>query len=233
MVLAAGVATAQQTVSLDSTANREVWQGDTTGSQFGMYLDRGDLNGDARNDLIVGAPGWSSSTGRVYAVFGGPVRGGTVPVSNADVTFTGAAAGDKFGTSTAAGWITTRELDVPQLSRDLVVGAPNAAVGGSNAGAVYLFRRSNFVKGQAFTPADAILTINGAAGIISARRWPRANLDGYGYREIIIGAPGSNRVYVIKGGAAVGGTINLGVAVGAGADYRSRRRRHRVGARGR
>src|SRR5690242_16115411 len=91
MSLAAAGANAQETVNLSSSTNREAWRGETTGSQAGASLDRGDVSaGDNRRDLIVGAPGWSSSRGRVYVVFSGPVRGGEQALSTADAILTGA-----------------------------------------------------------------------------------------------------------------------------------------------
>ena len=206
LLLTATVASAQTTVFLSSSTNREVWRGESTGAAFGTHLDRGDLSGDMRRDLIMGSPAWNGNQGRVYVTFSGPVVGGEVAASSAPVILTGAAAGHLFGASTAAGWITTREFDVPQLSRDLVVGAPNANGG---AGAVYVFKRDIFVHGARLTPADALLTINGQAGDRIGEALATGDMDGDGYREVIVGAPGTNRVYVVKGGPAVSGTVNL------------------------
>lgn len=205
-VLQAAAASAQSTVFLSSSTNREVWRGESTGSQFGVYLDRGELSGDSRKDLIMGAPGWNSSQGRVYVTFSGPVLGGEVPAANAPVILTGGSVGDLFGTATAAGWITSREADLPQASRDLVVGAPNANGG---AGAVYMFKRGLFVNGARLTLADAVFTIVGAPGDHLGQTLATGDMDGDGYREIIAGAPGSNRVYIVHGGAAIAGTLNL------------------------
>jgi VCBS repeat protein/FG-GAP repeat protein len=205
-LLPAGAVSAQQTVQLSSTTSREVWRGETTGSASGFFLDRGEVGtGDNRRDLIVGAPGWGTDRGRVYVIFSGPVHGGERPLANADVIVTGGVPGDRFGSATAAGWITTRELDLPQQLRDLVIAAPNANAG---AGAIYVFRRG-LISGQRLTPADAILTVTGAPGDHLGSALATGDMDGDGYREIIAGAPGNSRVYVIKGGPTISGTINL------------------------
>src|SRR3954471_4024233 len=85
IVLIAGAAEAQQErVLLSNAANREVWRGETSGSQAALYLDRGDLNaGDDRRDLIVGAPAFNSNTGRVYVVYSGPLRTGEFRLNTA------------------------------------------------------------------------------------------------------------------------------------------------------
>jgi hypothetical protein len=210
VLLVTSMATAQETVSYASSANRETRRGETAGSKAGFWLDRGDVSaGDNRRDLIVGAPGWNSNRGRVYVMFAGPVfPGSEVSLAFAETILSGAAAGDRFGETTAAGFVTALESTAPLPNRDLVVGAPGA---NSGAGAVYLFQRG-FVHHQNLTTANAILTITGApAGALLGSALATGDMDGDGYREIIIGAPGTGAVYVVKGGPAATGTINLSV----------------------
>ena len=201
-------ARAQQTVLLSGDPNhREIWHGETSGSQTGLNLDRGDVGaGDSRRDLITGAPGYDSNRGRVYVNLSGPIRRGDNSFAAAEVNLTGGSVGDRFGEATAAGYITAREDAVPLPNRDLVVGAPGANGG---AGAVYMFLRG-LTSGSHLTPVNARLTIVGApAGARLGATLATGDLNGDGYREIIAGAPGVGKVYVIKGGPSITGTVDL------------------------
>ena len=147
-------------------------------------------------------------------IFGGNIPTGNLSLSAADVVFHGAAASDPFGTATAAGNIRTTEAsDGP---RDLVVGAPGA---GGGAGAVYLFAAgAGFPEGavrQAGTAGGAngyTLRILGRPFDLLGSALATADVDGDGYRDIVIGAPGTARVYVIRAGLALppsGSTVDL------------------------
>jgi len=191
-----------QTESLSGNAG-QVWHGTAAGASAGQWLDLGAVgSGDSRSDLIIGAPGSPSMPGNVYIVFGGPVRSGDLSLSNADAILTGAASGDRFGTTTAAGNVITPE---GSQTRNLVVGAPGAFGG---KGAVYVFL-GGFTLGSNLTTADASFTVVGRAGDQLGSALATADLDNDGYREIIIGGPGNDRMYVIKGGPSLSGTRDL------------------------
>ena len=69
--------------------------GETNGDQFGASVSTtGDVNGDGFSDVIIGANGFSSYTGRAYIYFGG------ASIDNvADVIMTGEAIENVFGIS--------------------------------------------------------------------------------------------------------------------------------------
>ena len=59
-----------------ATGTDLVYKGTQVNARGGAWLDRGDLSGDGRPDLIVGSPGTAAVTGAVYVIFGGPDRTG-------------------------------------------------------------------------------------------------------------------------------------------------------------
>lgn len=182
-----------QTVDLAVATGRRIVAAGTPAGAAGAWLDRGDVNGDVNNkDLFVGAPEAGGSRGEVRIVFGWVRHPGDFSLTQADVVLTGGAASDRFGTSTSAGFITTPQTNPETTARDLVVGAPGAQGG---RGAVYLF--AGPLTGGSFTPADAILRVIGAPGDLLGTAVQTVDLNDDGYREIVAGAPGNGRVYVI------------------------------------
>lgn len=118
---------------------------------FGASLAIGDITGDGKPDLIIGAPLADTSDrrdcGKVYALFGAfPLSG--LDANNAAIisriaglTLNGSKTGDKLGASVAAGRFRSKTGVL-----DLLVGAPGVDARldlsdqtSTDAGAVYLF----------------------------------------------------------------------------------------------
>ncbi len=109
-----------------------------SGDQFGFSLGAGDVNGDGKADVVVGAPGETvGSNANSGAIF--LLRGGTAGLSTTDsqvidessAIVPGDAGTSKFGYSVAVG-----DQDADGRA-EVVVGAPNKNVGGQDqAGAV-------------------------------------------------------------------------------------------------
>lgn len=189
----------------------------------------GDLNGDGRADLLVGAPRSDSA----YVVFG---KASTAEVKLAQIDTTGAgwriraeAAGDLEGLSVTGG----ADLNRDGIG-DLVIGAPRAD--GDN-GAVYV------VWGGGSGTVDLSMVALGAGGakVVGAANsrtgWSVAispDLNGDGTADLLIGAPGGSQavyglftpaswqpdrnVYGTAAGDLIGAGYGSPVPVGEGAD---------------
>jgi hypothetical protein len=183
------------------------WIGDKVNARAGTSILRADMSGDVdREDLVVGLPGAGpNGEGQAYVIFMGPPRSGLVTlISSANGILTGEAAGDRFGAALAAGMIIRREVQ-PLPPRDLVVAAP-AAFGGR--GAVYLFP-GRFTGTDSRSAAAAPFRVLGAAGDQLGASLIATDIDGDGYRDIVMSAPGSGHIYVIFGGPSLTGTRDL------------------------
>ena len=103
---------------------------------FGSALAAGDFDGDGRGDLVVGAPGeFAGGDGAVLSFYGGVAAlAGATRFNEGSVGGT-AGDGQAFGAVLAAG-----DLDGDGID-EVVIGVPDAPVGGANAaGIVYVTR---------------------------------------------------------------------------------------------
>jgi FG-GAP repeat/K319L-like, PKD domain/PKD domain len=147
----------------------------------------GDVNGDGHADIAAGAFASAASTGEVI-VFNGADGAFLYAVS-------GQAQGDAFGRALAA----AGDVDGDGLP-DLVVGAPGADTGGTNAGRIRVLRGSDGL---------VLRTIDGGAGFdaFGSAVAGAGDVDGDGLADVIAGAPGANgntgyaKVYSGLGGA--------------------------------
>ncbi|MBK8550261.1 MAG: FG-GAP repeat protein [Ignavibacteria bacterium] len=104
-----------------------IMTGETGNSHFGNSVSSaGDVNGDGYSDVIVGATGYSSNTGRAYIYFGGASMNNT-----ADVTMTGDATSIDFGRSVS----TAGDVNGDGYP-DVIAGASGYS---SNTGRAYIY----------------------------------------------------------------------------------------------
>ncbi|EMK03207.1 Ig-like protein [Leptospira kirschneri str. MMD1493] len=211
--------------------------GNLNADRFGDALATGDINGDGYTDVIVGAPGYNTSTGRIY-VFHSTGGAGitTVTVNGAGAgasSFkTGSATGDRFGY-----FISTGNMNGNTgggFSDDIAVGAPGWNNGfGDDWGRVYIYYGST--PGGLTAAAPNTIT-NNTADTNNVAGFPGgpalfgasvsvADIDGDGFCDVVVGAPlftqasvlpaGSSplqgRVAVFLAGAGIGGIANTTV----------------------
>jgi len=117
-------------ITVDPLATSASWTavGEATSDGFGTSVaTAGDLNGDGYSDVVVGAPGNASDTGKAYLYLGGA----SGLSASASWTAVGEAAGDRFGASVA----TAGDVNGDGYS-DVVVGAHSHS---SYTGKAYLY----------------------------------------------------------------------------------------------
>ncbi|HMQ68348.1 MAG TPA: integrin alpha, partial [Ignavibacteria bacterium] len=177
--------------------------GAAAGDRFGESVSgAGDVNGDGYSDVIVGAKNNGTAgvnAGSAYVYFGGLSMNNTV-----DLTMTGEAAGDNFGTSvSSAGDVNGDGYD------DVIIGADNNDEGGSNAGRAYIYLGGDPMY------EFPILTLTGSSAsyYFGVSVSSAGDVNGDGFSDVIVGAYGyssfTGRAYVFYGGINMNSSANV------------------------
>ena len=139
---------------------------------------------NGRGVFIVGAPFYSSETGRVYVFKGGDLEKNTeVPATNAQAIFTGQQAGGLFG------------FDIALLG-EIDGGSDEFGVGAPELGRAYVIFGKNDLKGKDLaTDTSDVLIIEGSAADgfgTSISGDGDIDEDGLETDDVIVGAPAAN-----------------------------------------
>ncbi|MFN7145933.1 MAG: FG-GAP-like repeat-containing protein, partial [Myxococcota bacterium] len=176
-------------LGLDTTPAVKLTGSATENALFGTAVALGDVNNDGYADVVVGEPGYSGSTGRVY-VFAGSAAGAS---TSSPRVLTGTAAGMSFGYSVSAGGNVGADA-----SSEVAIGAPTYTAGSSaNTGRVLVYTGASTF----FTTTPTAVTYTGTAGYrYGTAVTIEGSYNGDAYADLVVGAPtgastGVGRVY--------------------------------------
>ena len=171
------------------------------GESFGSSIAGcGDVNGDGFPDLLIGAErndAGGVDAGAAFVYYGGPGADATP-----DLTLTGRAAGDHFGTSVSG----AGDVNGDGFA-DLIVGANFN--NGTLYGAAYIY------YGGPGVDATADLTLTGAAhsDYFGRSVAGAGDINGDGFADLIVGAPfhdtNTGQAYIYLGGPGADATADL------------------------
>ena len=217
-----GKATGFGTIDLSSLSAAAGFaiQGDAAGDKAGFSVSAaGDVNGDGLADIVVGVPYGNSGgthSGQAYVIFGKASGFTTIDLTNLAAAAGFIIRGDDTGDH--AGWSVSGAGDVNGDGYDdLIIGAPgnDTLRGGAprtiDAGEAYVI----FGRATGFAPIDLsnlassegfIIQGESAEDLAGFSVSAAGDVDGDGYDDLIIGAPGSDRggsqsgaAYIISG----------------------------------
>ena len=220
-------------------------QGDVAGDSAGRSVSSaGDVNGDGFGDLIVGAfkgDDGGVDAGEAYVVFGkasgfGTVVGGrsVIDLSNVASSFTSSIGfiiqGDTAGDQTGISVSSAGDVNGDGFA-DLIVGAPLGDDGGTDAGESYVVfghaggfgtidgTGRSVIDLTSLTPAQGFiiqgdLTLDQAGASVSSA----GDVNGDGFGDLLVGAPGNDLAGVTAGAAYVlyGHASGFGTVDGTG-----------------
>jgi hypothetical protein len=170
------------------------YDGLTASSNLGYATSSGDADGDGYSDLILGAPGASTSygdTGAVWLVAGSAEGPGEL--SDA-VLFSGTSPGGRLGVAVAGG----QDIDCDGVS-DILVGA---ATDKSSPGRIYAVYGDSVLSNRTLD-TDADVQLEEMVGYMLGHRLALpGDLDGDGCADVVAGAWASNLGAGTNAGAA-------------------------------
>ncbi|MEW6095588.1 MAG: FG-GAP repeat protein [bacterium] len=114
-------------------------EGENEQDRVGEFVFTGDLNGDKRDDVIIGVPSANSNKGKIYIFYGGNISG-NYHLHRADAIIEGEKEGDRIGENITIANLNKEDNDNKD---DLIISVPTAD---ANKGKVYIFYGGNIPR---------------------------------------------------------------------------------------
>jgi hypothetical protein len=168
-------------------ASRTTLDAGSANASFGSSVaTAGDVNGDGYSDVIIGSPGYDVPTTDVGAIY--VYKGGASGIATSYTwRFVGTSSGQRFGASVA----TAGDVDGDGYA-DVIAGWPLYTSGQTNEGAVCGFYGSSggLKPSGLATDADWLYQSNNVGANFGNSVATAGDVNGDGFSDIIVGAPG-------------------------------------------
>ncbi|MEE2750013.1 MAG: Ig-like domain-containing protein [Myxococcota bacterium] len=216
----AGWSNQTMTVSDAEVLIRGAQAGDAAGGALAAGCD---MDGDGRDDLLVGAPGGDirgSDAGQVYWLSGLAVEAGvSMDLGVVGLTIKGETAGDEFGHALSC----LGDVDGDGLD-DLIASAPGNDYGGIYAGRSYVFLGADLPAGNVeLSSSSANWRLHGEATSdqSGASLGAGGDIDGDGLDDLLIGSWAHSEAGLFSGRSYVVLASELGTNTNMGLDNAS------------